>query len=117
MTRFKDGPAAGKNMMLRRAVVFLRVTRLPADPQNRRSADKWDALDQPDDTPEPDEELFAYKHTGQNAGMCHVRMSGKAKGGSGFYAIAEYALCDPQPSDEEMRDVFKWRAWCERQPK
>jgi hypothetical protein len=77
----------------------------------------YDALDQPEDTPTAEEELFAYKNTGKRDGTCHMRFGGNQKHRSGFYAMGEYALYQPQPSDEVMRDTDKWRAWCHSQPK
>lgn len=58
MTRFEDGPAAGVNLSLRRAPMFLRVV------QNNQTGE-WDALDQLDDTPEKNETIFVYKVHGE----------------------------------------------------
>lgn len=115
MLTFTDGPAAGKTLMLRRAARFLRVTQRRfklgmTDPQS-----EFDGLDQPEDTPSSDEALYAY-HTTKIEGTAHMRFSGKAKGASGMYPIAEYRFVDPQPDDATMRDNKKWIAWCERQP-
>ena len=114
MTKLIDGPAAGQSLMLRRATVLLRVTqkRLECgigDPGG------FDALDQPEDTPHPDELIFVYVNTHQRSGNCHLRYGGNKKHLSGFYAMAEYKLYEVQPADEIMRDNEKWRAWCEEQ--
>lgn len=90
MTRFLNGPAAGT-----RDLVGL-IT--------------WDALDQPTDTPAPEESVFAYKVKGEPT-MCHLNIRG---GKGGFYPLAEYELCEVQPTEEEMRSTAAWRAWCER---
>lgn len=103
MTRFIDGPAKGQKLMLKRAAFFMRVV---------EENGKWDALDQPGDSPRPGEKLYAYKVQGE-VGMCHINMGSK---GGGFYPMAEYRMVDPQPSDAEMREYSAWVAWCERQP-
>lgn len=100
MTTFTDGPAHSKTLMLHRAPFFLRVVMSPDD---------IDALDQPEDTPNANELLFAYRLT-KLPGHCHIRAS---KGRGGFFPIAEYALIDPQPTDAQMRDRDQWVAWCE----
>lgn len=119
MTKLIDGPAKGQSLMLRRAAVLLRVTRkrfaLESNPQRGEKAPVIDALDQPEDTPNPDEEIFVYVNTHKRSGNCHMRFGGNQKNRSGFYAMAEYRLYDVQPSDEIMRDNQKWRAWCEEQ--
>lgn len=103
MTTFKDGPAQGQRLMLRRAPIFLRVT----------SFTVWDALDQPEDTPEPSENLFAYVLAGE-PGHCHISTRGKdGRRGGGFYPIAEYRYVEQQPDDATMRDNAAWRKWCE----
>lgn len=102
MTRFTDGPAKGQVLMLKRAARFLRVV--------QSSAGTWDALDQPDDSPAPDETLYAYTIVGQPL-MCHINRGSK---GSGFYPAADYRLCEIQPSDPEMRSIKLWGEWCER---
>lgn len=101
MTQFIDGPANGQNLMLRNARRFLRVTEFNG---------KWDALDQPQDRPEPHEKLYAYQVDGP-VSMFHIR-SGK-KGASGFYAMANYKICTDQPGDPVMRDQALWEEWCE----
>ena len=65
MITFFDGPAAGQVLACRRAPVFLRVV---------KSRTKWDALDQPGDTPNPGEHLYAYLLPGKPEWM-HLRMS------------------------------------------
>lgn len=119
MTHFLDGPAKGQALMLRRAVMLLRVTRkrfaLETHPEPHQKADQFDALDAPEDTPTQSEEVFVYVNTGASNGTCHMRFGGNQKHRSGFYAMAEYRLYDVQPDDEIMRDNDKWRAWCQTQ--
>lgn len=100
MTTFEDGPAKGQHLMLKRAARFLRVVEADG---------KWDALDHPDDTPNPNEKLYAYEITSQ-PGMCHIHRGG---GRGGFYPIATYRLVAYQPSDSDMRTVKCWQKWCE----
>lgn len=108
MTRFLNGPAEKQTLMLQRAPLFLRVT---------RDGDKWDALDQIEDTPRRGEQLFTYRRTGQ-AGFCHIQTAGKnGRRGGGFYAMAEYSFTEVQPSDEIMRDAAKWQQWTREQVK
>lgn len=118
MTRLTDGPGAGQALMLKRSPIFLRVTRkrfkLEAKPEPHQKADVFDALDAPEDTPAPDEELFCYIQSKQQ-GNCHIRLSGKAKSSSGFYPVTEYSLYSNQPPDEIMRDTALWREWCRNQ--
>jgi len=103
MTSFEDGPAKGQHLMLKRAARFLRVV---------EANGKWDALDQPTDTPQPKEKLYAYEITSK-PGMCHINAG---RGGSGFYPIATYRLVKTQPADAEMRTAEAWSRWCEAQP-
>jgi hypothetical protein len=72
---------------------------------------QWDALDQLEDTPRPDETLHAYEISGE-PGRCHILKRG---GGSGWYGSANYRWVAEQPDDATMRDAEKWRAWCEAQ--
>lgn len=101
MTRFQNGPAAGQVLMLKRCPVYLRVV---VD-----GAGHWDALDQLDDTPKLGETLTAYVLVGQ-PGMCHIN---RGNGDSGFYPMADYIMCDSQPSQSIMRDPEQWAEWTE----
>jgi hypothetical protein len=104
LTEFVDGPAAGQCLSLRRAPLFLRVV------VNRYGREKtWDALDQLHDTPAAGEDLFAYRKV-EDGGSIHLYRSPRRL--SGWYAMAKYALIEPQPDDRTMRDTEKWRAWC-----
>lgn len=103
MISFKDGPAKGQCLCLKRAPRFLRVV---------EAGGTWDALDQPEDSPSLDEKLYAYRLSG-DLGVCHINRGG---GRGGFYKIADYSFIESQPADSEMRHPEKWRAWCESQP-
>lgn len=108
MTSFQDGPAEGKTLMLRRAPFFLRVTVGPGADQTEHFP-RIDALDQLDDVPTATEQLFCYRLTAK-PNSCHIRAS---KGRGGFFAIGNYVLVDPQPTDTQMRDRAAWQAWVE----
>ncbi len=101
-TTFIDGPAKGQRLLLRRAVTFIRVT---------EKGGIWDALDQPEDSPIPDETLYAYR-VAHFKGMCHMNFG---RGRGGFYAIIDYKFCDPQPGESIMRDATKWSEWTAKQ--
>lgn len=97
MTRFVDGPAKGQVLMLRRAVMFLRVT---------EESGKFDGLDQIEDWPTAGEKLYAYEIVGKPG---YVFVDGpKCRG---RFVIAEYRLVSPQPTDAQMRSVGGWHDW------
>lgn len=104
MTKFNDGPAAGVTLMLKRNPKYLRVVR-GIDP-----ASKFDALDQPHDTPEPHEIIFAYEMAKQ-IGAAFID-GPKCRG---CYPVSEYKLCANQPTDAQMRSQEQWVQWCEAQ--
>lgn len=84
--------------MLKRCPMYLRVTEF---------AGKFDALDQPDDIPRSEEEIFAYQTTGPTGHM-HVNMGSK---GGWFGPMCSYSLCPVQPTDAQMRSNSEWRKW------
>lgn len=108
MTRFLDGPAIGKTLMLKRAPFFLRVT-----VSESREKKTFDALDQLEDQPRPNEDLFVYEMVGK-PGSCHVRCG---NGGSGFYMVADYKMVEVQPEDIILRDTAKWAEWVDQEAK
>lgn len=106
MTTFVDGPAKEEAFALKRAPLFLRVTR-------HRQSLKLDALDQLTDSPLPEEDLMAYVRIGE-PGRMHVLRRGKGTGalGGGWESVARYRLITIQPEDGTMRDNALWQAWC-----
>lgn len=107
MTSFTNGPAQGHSLMLKRAPIFLRVV--------EDNAGKFDALDQPEDTPRPGEKLYAYRIR-EIPGMCHMSMRGaRGQRTGGFYTIASYELCEEQPHQDFMANADQWGAWCHAQ--
>ena len=74
-----------------------------------------DALDRLEDRPEASEQLVAYRLAGP-VGSVHVQYSNPMDSpGGGWYKTATYAIVDPQPADEVMRDADRWREWAEAQ--
>ncbi len=103
MTTFRDGPAVDHTLRLRRAPIYLRVT--------LDRAGTIDALDQLDDRPRPDEALFAYIKTSDD-GMVHINSrDSKGRHTGGFFAMATYALIEPQPDEATMRSQAMWVEW------
>lgn len=100
MVTFLDGLAEGVTLMLRRAPKFLRVVR------SRRG--EWDALDQLDDEPKPQESVHVYLRTKLESPI-HIKMSSRS--GSGYYARASYEAYPVQPGSGVTHDRKKWRAW------
>lgn len=105
MTTFIDGPAGGKTLMLKRAPLFLRVT---------KKHDEIDALDQLDDTPRRDEEIFVYVRQ-PGAMLKAIHLNTGSKPGGGWFSRASYKLSELQPLEMEMRTNEAWRVWCEDQ--
>jgi hypothetical protein len=105
MTRFLDGPAANKTLMLGRTPVFLRVV-IDRD-------GTVDALNNLEDAPKPSEVCHAYQITG-TPGWCHINRGG---GRGGRYGVADYKLCTVQPSPEIMRDAGAWEIWVNAEAK
>ncbi len=104
MTRFLDGPATGVCLELWRAAMFLRVV--------QGNDNKWDALDQLEDTPSPTETIYAYLIKGEPSSAfvdARDRKTGKRIGRR--MVIAEYVFFQPQPSNEIMRNNDKWGEW------
>lgn len=107
MTRFDDGPAAGKILRLQRAPIFLRVV-IEGD----LFSGEVDALDQPEDTPKPTEKIIVYVRRGA-AGRCHLLCSPRKN--SGFFSLANYRHYPTQPPEDAARDPEKWSEWARAQ--
>lgn len=108
MIRFTDGPAADKSLSLKRAPLLLRVVFGP------RGA--VDALDQLNDTPNPNERIVVYRAITKPT-QYHILARGKGgKALTGWWARCEYAVLpdDQQPDDVTARNMDLWRAWCNR---
>jgi hypothetical protein len=105
MVTFRDGPAKGQTLMLRRAPVLLRAVVTPAG--------EWNALDLLEDTPAEDEAVTVYvRATPATAVHLLVRGRGGRREG-GWYQSAEYRIFEEQPAPVITRDNTMWREWCE----
>lgn len=109
MITFTNGPADGKTLMIRRVPFFLRVVSRAVT-----NGVELDALDQLEDTPQPDESIHVYlRQPGTKANAVHLNLRGKS--GSGWYARGSYKLSPVQPvEDVYMRDALAWENWCKR---
>lgn len=90
VAQFLDGPAGISAMDLRRCPTYLRLVH----------GTRWDALDQPGDTPEPGETLAIYKIVEGTWGVVFVRPGGR-------YEYGDYRHV-PDVSDE-LLEVFRER--------
>jgi hypothetical protein len=108
--RFVDGPAAGVHLSLCSCPILLRVVRR----QRLPDAAQWNGLDQRDDKPEMDDQIFLYcrKEEGQ-----WFYVDGRdAKTGKRFGRtdwLVDYFHVADAPPDEVLRDTSKYHAWCE----
>lgn len=96
MTTFENGPAVGQTLKLARAPKFLRVCRAPDL--------TFDALDQVEDTPKPEEALIPYELVGEPT-RAFIRPGG-------LVIFCRYRWIPDGPDDAVMRDAEKWRQWC-----
>lgn len=98
-----DGPAAGWTGMLRRAPMYLRIViKAPG------TVALTDALDQPEDCPDPDELVYVYRRRPGTLSRVHIRPGG-------CYTGADYEHM-PEVDGDELRDTETWRSWAQRQP-
>lgn len=104
MISFKGGPAERKTLMLKRAPLLLRVV-------NDTILGTWDACDQLADHVLAGEVPYAYRRVG-DAGVVHINAGRRKGNATGFWPMAEYSYCDPQPPEEVMRDNDTWKRWC-----
>lgn len=106
MSTFLDGPAEGQTLRLRNPTIMLRVV---------QAADgSWDALDMPEDVARPDEKVYVYRATLKPTSVVHVDYPNKqGKRCGSWHCDAEYRLLPEQPADEIVRDLRRWRAWCD----
>jgi hypothetical protein len=102
MVTFRDGPAAGVILDLRRAPQLLRVVQSPAG---------WDALDALDDSPQEDERITVYRLDVSTLGRYHLLIRGRGRRGSGWRMRADYWVLAQQPPDSDVRTTEAWREW------
>jgi hypothetical protein len=98
---FLDGPAAGATLSLRRAPYLLRVI---VD-----TSGGIDALDQLDDEPTEEEEVFVYALAAPPQ-KAHVCYGGKDRHRSGWFEFGIYRHL-PDVDGERLRETTAWRVW------
>lgn len=103
MSRFIDGPAKGVFLSIQRAPFFLRVVNSGGD---------WDALDQLDDQPKPDEEITVYMRVSVPA-LIHVHLANPRRGY--WMQSADYRVLPEQPLRDAVDQTDRWRQWCIRE--
>lgn len=99
MIKFLDGPAAGTELIVRDAPIYLRAV------IDKNGA--VDALDQPNDTPKLSEKIYAYRMvdgTYKSGFYC-------GKDGCKLFRSGDYKLCSIQPSQEILRYRESWYEW------
>ena len=108
LVRFKiAGHGKGKLLDLKRTPKYLRFVFNGSD---------WgtlDALDQLDDTPRPGEHMIAAV-IGESSNI-HVDGMKNGRRCGWNVKIIDYDMIAVQPSQELMRDIAKWQAWCVEQ--
>jgi hypothetical protein len=97
--RLLDGPGVDLTFDLRLAPTFLRVVQSP---------NRWDALDQPDDVPEPGEHVYVYSIVPGTWSQIHVRAHKRSA--SGCWQSGDYRWVPDAPV-EVLRDTTAWRVW------
>lgn len=107
MIRILDGPAAGAELPLRRAPIFLRVV------VNRKN-NRIDGLDQLDDTPRPNEDVFVYRAI--EGTLFNLPDGTFICGRGGAMAAAAGDYVHVEMDGNTLRDTGAWRAWCLSQP-
>jgi len=100
-----DFPTFRGPIMLERAPKFLRFICA-----GLLSSGKWDALDQLDDVPKPDEQVFAARL--HREGTVHIDRVVKRKKVGEWIKTADYRMIDDGPPEAVLRDNDAWRAWC-----
>ena len=102
MILLRDGPGRG-SYAVGRAPLFLRAV--------VSASGKKDVLDQLDDTPTPEEQVYVYRRQGV-AGFAIITLARPrrcVKSATGEYAHV------PEAVGDDMRETSAWRAWCEAQ--
>jgi hypothetical protein len=70
----------------------------------------WDALDQVDDNPRRDEEVYVYVLM-EEPTRYHLLIRGKGKREGGWYQDGKYKHLPEKPEDHVLRDNERWRRW------
>lgn len=111
---FIGGPANGVSLNFIRTPIMLRVVHSTQTCADGRQYEKWDALNELEDTAADGETISIYRLVGQ-PGWVHLdgrdKITGKRFGRTEI--SAEYHFEEVQPADANVRDNAKWAAWCE----
>lgn len=103
MTTFRNGPARGHRIHLRRTPVLLRVV-------ERDGAFK--GLVGPDDKPKPDDIVHVYLLVTQDGEYRLESDPGGKKAPRGWFVAGVYELYEGEPpTEEQLRGVIAWRQW------
>jgi hypothetical protein len=109
-----DGPAMGKDFLVRRCPIFLRVVERPDEstlPGLDPNAAAWDVLDQLEDEVDRVETVHVYARV---AGTWSRAMIDGPKI-RGCYEFGEYRHVPTMPEEEaELRDNDRWARWVQR---
>ncbi len=99
-------------LLLQRIPKFLRFTASQNEPQDGFHETKWDALDQLDDQPKPDETIIVGVLSNQS--RVHIdRVDKKTRRRIGEWInMVEYHVHPTPPPEDVLRDTAKWQAWC-----
>lgn len=111
-----DVPHFRGRLELRRTPKYLRFTLRPpfvVGGEPIGASTRWDALDQPDDVPDEEEQIIAAVKVGKSTVHMDRRVNGKRVGEWLEYHV--YRPVEPQPSEEILRNYPRWAAWCEQQ--
>jgi hypothetical protein len=100
-----DHPLFRGSLSLKRAPKYLRFTVRGMASCSRN----WDALDQPEDVPEPGEQVIAAIK--RSSGSMHLDRTVNGRRVGEWYETAVYAPIEEQPPDDVIRDTAKWQAW------
>lgn len=110
MARFLDGPAEGHELALRACPTMLRVV---LTENLLGEAVTIDALDQPEDRPEPGERIEVYRTVPGTHSAAFLCGRG-SKGPRGRYEFADYRHVEVAPDRlAELADREEWRRWVE----
>ena len=109
------GPADEQAFTCSRAPRLLRVTFTPPTTLHVPGEGKWDCLDQLDDVPRPDEEIYLYEGIYSGPGMF---VDGRTPGGRrwGMFvadATYRYIMRATGELDRVLRETASWRRFVE----
>jgi hypothetical protein len=107
VTTFKDGPAEGLKLLLRRAPIFIRAV---VD-----EGGEMDVLDDPGDATRPGEVPYTYRRLNKPFTFFVSERGPRGNRTGGQFVGADYALHEIQPDRGTMTDNARWQKWCVEQ--